>query len=425
MSFLTRLVTTRGGTTAATRLLVHRTTTTTTSTTSIMMTARRFLGSVQDPPLGGFHEPSNRVADKSQYPPPPTTNLAVGASTTSTTTGGEDLHQPPPGSRAFVECDRNALIDLFHKYAVDCDVSGRYLDLEGLRKLLRAVGENLDQATLERLFATADINGDGTIELTEFLHGSDMILGGAPAGIVLVIGGPGSGKGVLSKRLEEECGVVHLSSGDLLRDEVRRDTILGRQVRDIMARGELVSSAVIVTLMRRVMRNHPGKRVLLDGFPRSIQNAHDLVELCGTPELALHLECDDTILMERILKRGEQANQKAMEEAKSHGDGGTTTRRADDNIHTALKRLRTYHKYHNSTLEWLRENHVPVVNLDCSGSAESVWEQLCAIGRLMRPATKIPASTTNSSVGSGGAAPTSPPPIPSIFPDGEDKRSVG
>jgi len=202
-----------------------------------------------------------------------------------------------------------------------------------------------------------------------------MILGNAPAGIVLVVGGPGSGKGVLSKRLEQECGVVHLSSGDLLRDEVRRDTVLGRQVREIMERGELVSSAVIVTLMRRVMRSHPGKRVLLDGFPRSLQNAHDLVELCGTPQLALHLECDDTILMERILKRGNA--------------GG----RADDNIHTALRRLRTYHKYHNSTLEWLREQHVPVVNLDCSGDPESVWEQLCAIGRLMRPATRIDANS--------------------------------
>lgn len=180
-----------------------------------------------------------------------------------------------------------------------------------------------------------------------------------------------------------------MSSGDLLRDEVRRDTVLGRQVQDIMARGELVSSAVIVTLMRRVMRDHPGKRVLLDGFPRSLQNAHDLVELCGVPELALHLECDDTILMERILKRGEQANKEAAAKAAAEGKENAGAARADDNIHTALKRLRTYHKYHNSTLEWLREQHIPVVNLDCSGSAESVWEQLCAIGRLMRPATKI------------------------------------
>lgn len=176
---------------------------------------------------------------------------------------------------------------------------------------------------------------------------------------------------MLSKRLEKECGVVHLSSGDLLRDEVRRGTVLGKEVEDIMARGELVSSAVLVTLMRRAMRNHPGKRVLLDGFPRSLQNAHDLMDLCGVPELALHLQCDDTILIERILKRGSSES------------------RSDDNIHTALQRLRTYHKYHDKTMEWLREQHVPVVNLDCSGSPENVWEQLSAIGRLMRPATRL------------------------------------
>ena len=121
----------------------------------------------------------------------------------------------------------------------------------------------------------------------EFLTTSVIIMGGAPSGIMLVVGGHGSGKrGGLSKRLEKECGVVHLSSGDLLRDELRKDTVLGRQVSNILAKGELISSAVIVTLIRRVMRNHPGKRVLLDGFPRSLQNAHDLVKLCGKPELA-------------------------------------------------------------------------------------------------------------------------------------------
>jgi adenylate kinase len=213
-------------------------------------------------------------------------------------------------------------------------------------------------------------------DIQEFLISSDAILGNAPARIVLIVGGPGSGKGMVSKRLERECGVVHLSSGDLLRDEVRRDTVLGKQVQGIMERGELVSSAVIVTLIRRVMRNHPGKRVLLDGFPRSLQNAHDLVALCGVPELALHLECDDTILMERIIHRGV-----------TNIDGDEE--RSDDNFHTALKRLRTYHKSHHSTMNWLREQHVPVVNLDCSGTPDNVWNQLVGIGRLMRPATKI------------------------------------
>jgi adenylate kinase family enzyme len=203
---------------------------------------------------------------------------------------------------------------------------------------------------------------------------ADTILGDAPARIVLIVGGPGSGKGLLSKRLEADCGVVHLSSGDLLRDEVQRNTFLGRECASIMERGELVSSAVIVTLIRRRMRDHPGKRVLLDGFPRSLENAHDLVELCGVPELALHLQCDDTILMERIIGRG----RKGQEEGAA---------RADDTFDTALTRLRTYHKYHDPTMDWLRNNHVPVVNLDCSGTQDDVWEQLLAIGRLMRKAT--------------------------------------
>jgi len=280
--------------------------------------------------------------------------------------------EAPLGSKAFVDCDRYAIMDLFHKFAVNCDVTGKHMDKERLGDLLRAIGENPDEETIDRLFTLADENGDGTIELEEFLRSSDTILGSSPASIILVVGGPGSGKGLLAARLEKECGVVHLSSGELLRDEVRRGTVLGNQVRDIMARGELVSSAVIVTLVRRIMRNHPGKRVLLDGFPRSLQNAEDLIQLCGVPMLALHLDCDDTILIERIIKRGNE-------------EKGT---RDDDNITAALQRIRKYHKYHHSTMEWLREQHVPVVNLDCSGTAENVWLQLSAIGKLMRPVAR-------------------------------------
>ena len=104
---------------------------------------------------------------------------------------------------------------------------------------------------------------------------------------------------------------------------------------------------------------------------RSMENALDLVKLCGKPELALHLECDDTILMERIMARGQDAG------------------RADDNFHTALTRLRTYHKYHRPTIQFLREQHVPIVELDCSVKPDLVWEQLMAIGRMMRPAVKL------------------------------------
>ena len=78
--------------------------------------------------------------------------------------------------------------------------------------------------------------------------------------------------------------------------------------------------------------------------------------------------------MERILKR-----------ADCNKEGG----RDDNNVHTALKQLQTYHKYHHTTMDWLREQHVPVVNLDCLGTAENVWEQLSAIGQLMHLVTRI------------------------------------
>ena len=103
-------------------------------------------------------DPSNRVAD-----------------TLVSSSSEEEL---PPGSRAFVECEREALIDLFHRYASDCDTMGRYLDRDGLASILRAVGETTDDETLEKLFQTADINGDGTIELdvSFFCKGQTILL---------------------------------------------------------------------------------------------------------------------------------------------------------------------------------------------------------------------------------------------------------
>jgi adenylate kinase family enzyme len=253
-----------------------------------------------------------------------------------------------PGSVAFADCEAAAITDLFFQFAqesVDSDDKGmHYLSLRGVRNLLDSIGERPDEKTLRRMFKAADTTKDGRLSLSEFLVASDSVLGGAPARIIIVVGGPGSGKGILCQRLVEECGVIHLSSGDLLREEVERATPLGIEVKAIMERGELVSSAVITALIRRNMRNFPGKRILLDGFPRSLTNAHDFLALMGKPELALHLDCDDTILMERIIKRGKIG--------KENG-----TQRADDNFETALQRLRTFHKYHKPTMDWLREQH--------------------------------------------------------------------
>ncbi|KAL7480932.1 hypothetical protein ACHAW6_006601 [Cyclotella cf. meneghiniana] len=301
------------------------------------------------------------------------------------------MEESRPGSIAFGECEINALSDLFLQFAQTCnsvDDRGPYLDQPRIKQLLEAVGEKPDDDTLKSLMEEVNLHKDGKLRLDCFLRAADRILGKAPARIVLIVGGPGSGKGALCERLEKECAVVHLSCGEMLREEVEAGTPLGREVRDIMAQGGLVSSAVVTALMRRRMRQHPGRRILLDGFPRSLENARDFVELCGPPELALHLDCDDCILLERILERGGRSAKEA-ERAAAEGKPVVNVR-SDDNVHTAIQRLKNYHKHHKPTMDWLKSIRVPIVELDCSGTKEDVWQQLMAIGRLMRPAVKIP-----------------------------------
>ena len=277
------------------------------------------------------------------------------------------------GSKS-IDIGQEALLDLLHQHGKARDESksgGLTLDWHDVRDLLRGIGQEPTDEVVKKLFEVADEDNDGLIKEEEFLKYSDTFLAGRPARIILVVGGPGSGKGLLCERLAKECGVVHLSSGDLLRAEVAKGTRLGKQVDEIMKSGGLVSSAMMVTLMNKRMKDHPGKRILLDGFPRSQENAKDLVTLCGKPELALHLDCDDTVLLERIMKRGESGE------------------RADDNFQTALQRIRNYHKYHNVTLDFLREEHVPIVFLDCSMTPDGVWDQLRGIARLMRPTVRL------------------------------------
>jgi adenylate kinase len=286
-------------------------------------------------------------------------------------------HGAKRGSATYYNSDESssgmgqeALLDLMHQYGKVRN-GELCMNWEDVYELLKGIGESPTDLCVQKLFEVADVDADGLIDTQDFLANSDTFLAGRPARIILVVGGPGSGKGVLCERLVKETGVVHLSSGDLLRAEVAEGTPLGRHVYDIMKSGQLVSSAILVTLMQKQMKDHPGKRILLDGFPRSQENAKDLVTLCGKPELALHLECDDTVLMERIMKRGLSGN------------------RADDNFETALQRIRNYHKYHGLTIDFLREEQVPIVNLDCSMTADGVWEQLRGIGRLMRSTVRL------------------------------------
>ena len=109
-----------------------------------------------------------------------------------------------------------------------------------------------------------------------------------------------------------------------------------------MTAGKLLPSSTILALVKKQMANSPGNFVALDGFPRSAENCQDFAEICGQPECAFYIELPDDVMIERILKRGQ--------------DSG----RADDNLETAMKRLETFHTQGKATLDYLYDSGVDV-----------------------------------------------------------------
>jgi len=124
---------------------------------------------------------------------------------------------------------------------------------------------------------------------------------------LLFLGPPGAGKGTQAQRLAEQQGLLHLSTGDLLRAEVAAGTALGQEAEAVMARGELVSDALVLAIVRSRLEAHTGGW-LLDGFPRNVAQADALAallaELDQQIELVVLMELDDAVLVQRLLSRG-------------------------------------------------------------------------------------------------------------------------
>ncbi|MDD5569938.1 MAG: adenylate kinase [Bacteroidales bacterium] len=128
---------------------------------------------------------------------------------------------------------------------------------------------------------------------------------------VVIFGPPGSGKGTQSEKLIEKYNLVHLSTGDILRAEVKGATPLGLKVKGIMERGELVSDEIIIEiLLDRVSKSKNAKGFIFDGFPRTIVQAEKLDQNLNnnkTPiTLTVALDVPEDVLMKRLLHRAQQ-----------------------------------------------------------------------------------------------------------------------
>lgn len=149
---------------------------------------------------------------------------------------------------------------------------------------------------------------------------------------IVIFGAPGSGKGTQSERLIDEYGLHHISTGDVLRDHIKRGTELGKVADSYISQGQLIPDELMISILGDVLDSNPAatqKGVIFDGFPRTIPQAKALNELLEKRGTKVHavvgLEVDDDELVDRLIKRGQMSG------------------RSDDNLETINKRLAVYH----------------------------------------------------------------------------------
>ena len=187
---------------------------------------------------------------------------------------------------------------------------------------------------------------------------------GAPAGftvIGLIFGPPGSGKGTQAARVEKEFGMSHLSTGEILRSEVAHGSAVGKEAARIMAAGDLVPDDLIDRIVEsRLSRIDPTSNVLLDGFPRTTEQAKALDAMLAPRQVdfVVSLDVPEAALIDRLLHRA------AVEG------------RADDTRDAIMERMHEYHHRTASVLDHYREQGVPVLEVDGVGDVDVVFDRV-------------------------------------------------
>ena len=179
---------------------------------------------------------------------------------------------------------------------------------------------------------------------------------------LVLLGAPGSGKGTQAARLKEHLQVPHISTGDLLRAEVAAGSPLGLEAKTVMARGELVSDAILLGMLEdRFSRPDTRNGFILDGYPRNLAQADamgTLLERIGQPmDHAVCLEVPTELLVERIAGRAKQEG------------------RADDAPEAVRKRLQVYDEQTAPVIGFYRQ-HGQLTVVDGVGTLDEVFTRI-------------------------------------------------
>ena len=181
---------------------------------------------------------------------------------------------------------------------------------------------------------------------------------------IVIFGAPGSGKGTQSDLMIEKYGFNHISTGDVLRNEIKNGTELGKTAKGFIDNGQLIPDELMVNILASVYdsfgKEHKG--VIFDGFPRTIPQAEALKKMLAERghKVAAMIELDvpEDELMTRLIKRGQESG------------------RSDDNAETIKKRLTVYHSQTAPLIDWYKQDG-KYQHIQGFGVLEEIFADVC------------------------------------------------
>ena len=186
---------------------------------------------------------------------------------------------------------------------------------------------------------------------------------------IVIFGAPGSGKGTQSERIVEKYGINHISTGDVLRAEIKNGTELGKTAKGYIDQGQLIPDELMIDILGSVFDSFKdSKGVIFDGFPRTIAQAEALKKMLAERgqdvSVMVDLDVPEEELMVRLIKRGKDSGH------------------ADDNEETIKKRLHVYHSQTAPLIDWYK-NEKKYQHINGLGTMEGIFAEICeAVDKL-------------------------------------------
>lgn len=205
---------------------------------------------------------------------------------------------------------------------------------------------------------------------------------------IIFIAPPAAGKGTQSNMLKEKFGYNHISTGDMLREAINSGSEIGKEVKNIIDKGELVSDDLIIKLVKDKLTSTDGKPFILDGFPRTLNQAKSLDEILTDDYIVIYLDLAESEAINRITGRltcncGKSYNVN-IEELKPKVDGicdncgSILIKRDDDNVESFKVRFKTFLDNTDSILKYY-EDKEKLIKIDVNKDVQDIFESILEV----------------------------------------------